>query len=231
MSYINDDFFNNNKVDEQETTVETIKVGEKEYSPEELDRLVGLGQQAVELETKWDTKIDRLMPEFTRSREELKTLKQQQEEAARKATETSTEDVDEKEKERLVRENAKKFGLMTQEDFDNLYANRRAGEKLLESTESVVTKAVEAGNPKTNVEELLTYMAETGIKDPNTAYEVMFKAQLREIEMKKLQNIKPYGLMTDTGSTAGAKMPEPVSITKDNLGSMLDSVLRRGGGQ
>lgn len=228
-----DNFFEDNKVEEQqeESTTEVIKLGDKEYSPDELDRLVGLGQKAVELEQKWDTKLDRLMPEFSRSREELKALKAQQEEAAKKAVETQTENVDEKEQERLVRENAKKFGLMTQEDFDNLYANRRAGEKLLESTESVVTKAVEAGNPKTNVEELLTYMAETGIKNPQTAYEVMFKAQLREIEMKKLNDIRPNGLITNSGSTAGAKTPEPVTVTKDNLSSMLDSVLRRGGGQ
>lgn len=230
-----DDFYKENKVEEQQETIpEVIKVGDKEYSSDELNRLVGLGQQAADLESRWDTKIDRLMPEYTRSREELKTLKQQQEEATRSQTETRQtqgEELSDAEQARLIRDNAKKYGLMTQDDFDNHYANRRAGEKLLEQTESVISKASTEEKPKVSVEELLTYMAETGIKKPDDAYELMFKPQLREIEMKKLQSIRPQGLYTESGSTAGSKTPAPVVVTKDNLGSMLDAVLTRGGGQ
>ena len=61
-----DEFFEDKKMEPQvpeEVTPEVIKLGEKEYSQEELSKLVGLGEQAVELETKWDTKLDRLMPE------------------------------------------------------------------------------------------------------------------------------------------------------------------------
>lgn len=231
-----DNFFEDEKVNEEqpEVPVETFKLGEKEYSQEELQALVGLGEQAKELESKWDTKIDRLMPEYSRSREELKTLREQAQQKVQQQIEEKQEqgqDLSEDEKRRLAKDEARKLGLLTEDDFEEKYAQRRAGEKLLDRTESVISSAAAEGKPKTSTEELLTYMAETGIKNPNDAYELMFKKQLREIEMQKLQSIKPQGIWTESSSTAGAKQPAPVSVTKDNLGPLLDEVLTRGGGQ
>ena len=228
-----DPFFEEDK-EEEVLTAETIKIGEKEYKQEDLQRLVGLGEQASELETKWDTKIDRLMPEYTRSREELKAIKEQAESEAKEKIEKKEaegKDLDEEEKARIVRDELKKHKVVFEDDLENYYQNRRGGEKILEQTEAVVSKAISEDKPKTNTEELLTYMATTGIKNPQVAYEVMFKDKLREIEMQKLQSIKPRGIYSEEGSTAGAKTPPPVQVTKDNLGQMLDEVLTRGGGQ
>lgn len=229
-----DEFFDT-KTEEQSTEQPVpIKLGDKEYTQEELQELVGLGSQAKELESRWDTKIDRLMPEYSRSREELKTLKEQAETKAQTIIDEKKDQGQElspEEQRRLIKEELKKYDVMTRDDFEVEYANRKAGDKLLEKTEAVISKAVAEEMPKTNVEELLTYMAETGIKDPNNAYELMFKKELREIEMKKLQSIRPQGIYTNSSSTAGAKTPAPVSITKDNLGQLLDDVLTRGGGQ
>ena len=233
-----DDFFKEDKMEPQiideTTTPEVIKLGEKEYSQEELSKLVGLGEQAVELEEKWDTKLDRLMPEYSKSRNELKTLKEQAETAAQQTIdkkEEKGEEVSEEERAAIVKAEAKKYGLMTNEDFESQYANRRAGEKLHENVLNVISKAVGEGKPKTTDEELLVYMSETGVKDPQTAYEVMFKNQLREIEMKALSELKPSGLYTESSSTAGSKEPQPVAVTKDNLGDLLGEVLSRNGAQ
>src|SRR3990167_6585037 len=64
---------------------EKVKIGEKEYSQEDLAKLVGDGEKVAELEGKWNTKIDKLYPEYTKSRQELADLKKQQEEAIAKA--------------------------------------------------------------------------------------------------------------------------------------------------
>ena len=70
-----DDFFlEEPKTEEAETEPEKIKLGEKEYTQDELSKLVGLGETANELETKWNTKIDRLYPEYTKATQERKEL-------------------------------------------------------------------------------------------------------------------------------------------------------------
>ena len=231
-----------NFFDDETTNVEeqiqeqpaTIKLGEKEYSQDELQKLVGLGQQAVELEEKWDTKIDRLMPEFSKSREEIKSLREQVETKAQikiEEKESKGEGLSPEEQKKLLKEELKKLDVMTTDDFEEKYWNRRAGEKLYETTESVISRAEKDGLPKTTPEELLSYMGETGIKKPEVAYEVMFKSQLRDIELRKLQSLRPQGLHTTSESTAGAKQPQQVSVTRNNMGSLLDEVLSRGGGQ
>ena len=63
------------KVEEIKEEPQTIKVGEKEYTQEELSRKVGLGELADELESKWNTKIDRLYPEYTKSTQENTELR------------------------------------------------------------------------------------------------------------------------------------------------------------
>ena len=224
------------KVDTQTTQPEPIKLGDKEYSQEDLTRLVGLGEQATELESRWDTKLDRLMPEYSKSREELKTLKEQAVEAAKTKIETkeaSGEDMSEEAKSKLVREELKKYGVMTKEDFEQELNNREAGRRILAKTEDVLSKAKEAGLPETNVEEMLTYMQTKGLgaADPQDVYDLMFKDKLRAIEVAKLAGLRPNGLVTEGSSTAGAKTPPIVQVTKDNLGQMLDAVLTRGGGQ
>lgn len=232
-----DDFFADNKPADQTTTTEnalsqSVRIGEKEYSYEDASRLVGLGEQALDLETRWDTKIDKLMPAYSKSREELQTLKEQAEERANaqiQSKEAKGEDLSEAEKAKLVKDEAKKLGLVTVDDLDSYYQNRRGGEQLLERIDSVVGNAEKQEYPATTREDLLAYMAETGIKDAQIAYEVMFRKDIREIEMKKLQSLRPQGLYTTQSSTAGGKLPATVTPTKENLGQLLEEVLTRGG--
>ena len=75
-----DNFFNTeeNKMEPQEEVKqeeqglpEAIKVGDKAYNQEQIQHLAQLDDQVRDLESKWNTKIDRLMPEFTKSRQQL----------------------------------------------------------------------------------------------------------------------------------------------------------------
>src|ERR1700756_2913716 len=60
-----DKFFNDD-IEEVVDEPQTFKLGEKEYSQDDLSRLVGLGEIAAEAEEKYKTKIDRVWPEFTK---------------------------------------------------------------------------------------------------------------------------------------------------------------------
>src|SRR5258708_40356501 len=73
-----------NQQPEDNQLPEAIRLGDKAYTQEELQSLVGLGEQARDLEGKWNTKIDRLMPEYTKTRQEMADLRRQQDEAQRR---------------------------------------------------------------------------------------------------------------------------------------------------
>lgn len=230
-----DSFFEENKVEEQTVVQpEPIKLGEKEYTQEDLQKLVGLGEQAIELEERWDTKLERLMPEYSKSREELKTLREQAEAKAEERIEkkeASGQEVSQEEQAKIVREELKKHKVVFEDDLENYYQTRRGTEQFVDRTQEVISKAVTDGKPKVSTEDLLTFMKERGVSKPEDAYELMFKKELREIEMQKLQSIKPQGLYTEASSTAGGKIPQPIKVTRDNLDQMLTEVLTRGGGQ
>ena len=125
--------------DKEETKVETqiqeevtkIKVGEAEYDQAELDHLIGLGKSAEELESKWNTKIDRLMPEYTKTTQELKALREEKEEQARLEAERNKpqEEVDWEQTRKQAREEAKKLGLVLDEDLETYYQQRKQGDK------------------------------------------------------------------------------------------------------
>src|SRR3990167_9054592 len=120
------DFFEDKteeKVVEQTEEVqepEKVKVGEKEYTQEELSRLVGLGEIGREAEEKYNVKIDRIWPNHQQTINEklelekrLKDLEEKQVETKAKAGEELT---DEEIKQR-ARAEAKNLGLISVDDF------------------------------------------------------------------------------------------------------------------
>ena len=68
-------------------------------------------------------------------------------------------------------------------------------------------------------------MDENGIKNPNSAYKLMFEPELKEWEKKQINTLRKPGLETDGSSVAGSKAPNPVKVTKDNITELLRQVM------
>lgn len=236
--------------DEQkiETTTETteapttIKVGDREYSQEELNEVVGLGQTAKDYETKWNRPIGDFYPDYTQKSQKLAEF-EKAEKARQEAELTKKQDegvqLTPEEKRELVLREARGYGIVTKEDLDNevnsRVANMLRGQELLNETKIIIKQAQEAGKPSINSDELLDYMEKTGIKDPEVAYKVKFLNELNALETAKIQGIKQPGLDTSAESTAGGKLPEgrqPVT-GRDALAEAMKASLNRraGGGQ
>lgn len=200
---------------------EKIKVGEKEYDQAELEHLVGLGSLGVELEDKWDTKLDKLMPAYTSATQEKKALEEKL-----KVLETPKEVQDEEALKQEALQEAKKLGLLTKDDFETYYQQRRAGEKLLDETNSFLNSVKAEGKPVVETLDLLEYMAGNGFKDPQIAYKVMKEKELDAWKEGKLKELSPEPLVTETTTTA--KTPQDVVINRHNSKDVLSEVLNRG---
>jgi hypothetical protein len=205
----------------EDEIVEKIKVGNEEYTQEELNRLVSLGKIGVEAEEKFNTKIDRVYPEYSKSRNEVKELKEQLEEFKRGNAEPLMQDGNE-EQIQQAKEAAKRLGLMTADEFDQLYAERRASEKLLETVEGLESTYNGAdGRPKFNKLEVLEYMRDNGINDPELAYKVKYEKELDSWKENRLTGAKKSNVVTTTQSSAGSKQPNEVRPTADNLDALV----------
>ena len=221
------DFFNKKEETKVETPIQEevtkIKVGEAEYDQADLDRLIGLGKSAEELETKWNTKIDRLMPEYTKTTQELKVERERREELEKLEAERNKpqEEVDWEVTRKQAREEAKKIGLVLDEDLETYYQQRKQGEEVLSDTRSLIAEIKKDGKPEVTDQELLQYMLDEGVKDPRKAYKLMKEEELESWKEKQLDKLKPSDFHTTTSSTAGAKEPEEVIATSSNLRSLL----------
>ena len=188
-----------------------VKVGEKEYTQDELSRLVGLGETATEFEGKWNRKIDQLYPDYTQKSQKLSELEKQREEEAKsrvKEKEESGEQLSPEELRARAVEEADKLGLIHQGNVNKFISDFMQARDLLDDVEAVIAQAEEDGTPKATAQELLAYMDETGIKSPQYAYRIKFENELEELKSKKVKDIKPKGMETLTTSNAGSKEPE-----------------------
>lgn len=226
---------------QETTTVEQpqpIKLGDKEYTQDELSKLVGLGEIAREFETKWNRPISEFYPDYTRKSQELADLKREREEESKRALEEksrSGQELSAEEARELALQEAKRLGIVTRDEFstevNKAVSDVLAARDLISDVEAVISKAEEEGKPKTTTTDLLKYMEETGFKNPEKAYKDMFESELEQWKEKKLKEIKPAGMETQETTNAGGKQPPaPSTLTKDTLGQAIRDALTRGHG-
>lgn len=211
-----------------QTEAEKVKVGDREYSQEELSRLVGLGSTAQELESKWNTKIDSLMPSYTKATQQLKDYEEQLE-ALKKEQETKRSATPDEmaEARKLLKE---QFGVMTKDEFETAFRSRYEVEKAAEKLNSELDKLAKDvdgtdGRPPFKQEDVLRFMAENNLKDPSMAYKIKFEKELDAWKEKQIQSVKKPGLITEKTAGAGNKQPSPVVPTRANLVELLKEAL------
>lgn len=222
-----DEFFN--EPNEQE--VEKIRLGDEEFSQEELSRLVGLGKIGDEAEKKYHTKLDRVWPQFQTVINEKKALedrlKQEDEIKARVAEQTKTperEDPNRKLSEVEIKEMALKqaeaLGIGPQA-IRNTVMELLQGQQLLSDINNVIDSNTSEGLPDATPEDIIKHMQESGIRNPQKAYQDMFEKEWLESQTEKLAKIKSNGMPTISSSSAGSKQPPAVKITTANLEQMV----------
>lgn len=220
--------------------VPSIKLGDKEYTQEELQEAVGARQMVRDLEEKWDTKIDKVYPKFTQTSTRLKEVEDELNTYKQRDTQkVALQDGDvSDEAKRDARSAAKKLGILTKDDlaelgyvskadFKNFYAEQRESERLLENMNGMA-KEIDGkdGRPPFKTTEILEYMAENRLTNPEVAYRLLHEDKLYAWKEIHIAEAKKPGLVTDTSSSIGSKAPETVKITKANRDDLLTAALR-----
>jgi hypothetical protein len=246
---------NNNFFEDSEETQEPekVKVGETEFSSDELQELIGAGKKLKEIEEKQGQPVDEILTSWGKRGELLgkyksltgtKSVSELEERLAKekelKDNPPTEDQKSQEELERQVRAELEKYGVVTEDKLSKMgvltkeeYENIEAGKRMLRDVKKVIREAKDDGKPETTPEELLKFMRDpANPKDPRNAYDIMFKKQLEDWKQGRIEQVKKPAMATITQSTAGAKQPEfKVPSNKEDLRKSLTAVLNGEGGQ
>ena len=223
------DFINTEEeTSETQQEPEKVKVGEKEYTQEELSKLVGLGEIGAEAEERYNIKLDGVWPKFGQAIDQVKKLEAELEQSKQvQAPKDPNAEPTPEEIAKQAKEEAKKLGLLTVDDI-NQYIEREIDlRELKKDVLSVVEEAEEKYGIKTSEDAIVNHMYETGIKNPQKALKDLYEEKIDAWKEQQLQSLKKPGMATETTTTAGAKEPSVEPVTRDNLSARIDEVLNR----
>lgn len=235
------DFFN--KVDEalqgkepeavvpEVTEPVKVKVGEEEYTQEELERYVGLGKIGAEAEEKYKTPINRVWPEFTKKSQQLSEYETKIKELESKTVAPAVnQPLTPEQRAEAVRQldDLLKDSTVLKDTSRNTTREELQAKDLLNDVALTISNAEEAGLPKSSVADVLDYMQTTGIRNPDVAYRAMFQDEIIRSEAEKIASLKKTPMVTTTQTTAGGKTPAEVKITKENLARLVEEELSKG---
>jgi hypothetical protein len=228
------------EVETQEEIEAKIKLGEMEYSQDELQSLVGLAQKTKEAEQKYNTSFEKVWPEYGRSQSELKKARERIEELERLSQESQDPELTASVAE--AKQAAREIGLILDDDlearvsgvmqksFQRFYTEQREAEQLLgelEKLEGDIGSQEGDTRPKFNKTQVLEHMVNTGFKDPMKAYEDLYRSETDEWRARKLLEARKPGLVTQEQGGAAPKMPETPKVHDGNLKQMLAEIMNR----
>jgi len=213
-----------------------IKVGDAEYTQEEINSMVGVAKQVSETEKRYNTRLDRVWPEYGRSQQRIKELETELESARKPKVEVPADEAQQIEEAKraakklgiLTKDDLTELGIVTRNDFDNYYRVQRETERILDEAGDL-EKEIDGndGRPPFKKEEILEYMQETGVRNMEVAYKLKYETQLDAWKDSKLGSAKKAGIntMQSQGSGSGNKKPADIKITKDNLNALVQEAL------
>lgn len=218
-------------MENNEQIEEKVKLGEEEFTQAELSEMVGMAKSVKEAEEKYNTKLDRVWPEYGRSQTRVKELEQKTAEYEAKLAQVQQAPAlnpNDQEQVKQALDAAKKLGLVTKEDFRTyldqnfreFYVREESAKELLRDSRDLEEEIDgKDGRPAFKTQDILGYMAETGIKNPELAYKTKYESELDSWKESKLAGAKKPGLYTQ--KSGGAKEPPVIRPNKENLDALI----------
>lgn len=208
--------------------MDKYQIGEKEYSLEDLQALIGDGEKKREYEKTYNTTFDSAWSAYGKTQNENKQLREELESLKNKTTETPKLEMPN------LDEVFNQKGFVTREEAERLaderfeYKNQvNAIANQFKKLESEITG--DDGRPKFVKDEVLEFMQQNNIIDAEKAYNMMHLDEIANWKAEQLTK-KPGFAPTNPGQTNAQKTPAPVTYNRDNVDAALREALseRRG---
>lgn len=230
-------------MDTNQDALSKVIINGQEYDASDAQALIERGQHAIELEEKYSTKLDTVVPAYNEAsreraalREELAAAKRELEGFQAKKdqgiTTTPTENSDAIEAARKLgltfKEDLGNQGFIKKEDLDSYWTQKQEEQRAISQVSAEADryeKEIDGsdGRPSFNKKAVVAYASMYKMGSLMEAYEDMNKPQLDswkqiQIEAKRAESLK-------TMNAGGKKEPAKPRVTRDNFKDILGESL------
>lgn len=222
-----------------------VIINGQEFDEAEASTLIEKGRMTSEYEQKWNTPLDKVWPEFGKSRDQLKSVAQERDSAlaelqtfrqkAQEGTETQRDVANAQNaatKLGMSQEEFEKAGFVKKDQleswFEEKYQTKRqqdqAVEQVLKEADKLATELDGGdGRPKFNKKAVMAYASAYGINDLQAAYEDMHDDAIKAWKQMQIDKEKKQSLRTM--NPGGAKQPNTPKVNDDNFKANLKEKL------
>ncbi len=217
---------------------EQIIINGQEFSSEDASRYIDLGRKYSEMESKLNTSLDKVYPEYTKATQRLKELETDNAEKARLLEELQTKKPaipeDRAQAIKAAREMGladqdylKEKGYMTRAEMDSYYTEKQNQQKLVENVlnqADTLAKEIDGsdGRAAFNKKAVLAYAAQYQISDLKEAYEEMYEPNNKAWKDAQIAKASRPGLTTL--KPGGTKQPVKTKVSDDNFKALWDEM-------
>lgn len=211
----------------------TFKVGENEYSSEDVQSMADLKQKVSEIEKNHGS-LDNLTSVYGKQANEVGELRKKLQEvetsndkAERERKQESGEQLTPEEQLRNYVEYSRNAGFVHKDNIQTIINQQLEARDLVNDVKRMQDEVNgEDGKPAFKAEEILKYMQTTGFKDPMKAYKDLHEEAIDKWKEEQLLKNRRPGIETNTESKAGStREPKEVKPTKDNLNDLVSEAL------
>jgi hypothetical protein len=222
------------------TALSKVIINGEEFDATEASDLIGVGRQTREMEQKYNTKLDRVWPEYGRASTELAGARKELEEFRSKqsaGTDTAQDRADAKDAAQTLGINPaelEKAGYVKKDQVEELFSKKfeehetksRAIKSVLDQADNLENQINgEDGRPKFNKRAVMAYASTFGL-GLQEAYDEMHEDSLKAWKDTQLAAEKKKGMKTL--HAGGDKQPTDPKITNDNFKTALREALEGG---
>ncbi len=210
---------------------ETFTIGDKQYTQEELNNLVSLGEKAAIIE-KDNGGLDKVMTDWGRTRAELGDLRKKvaEFESRDQATRAQAGQLTRDEILAKIQEEASSVGLVTAKNAPEIIEQIVESNELKRYTDDLVDELADM-NIEADRDVVIRFMDAADISDPQEAIEKLYGPQIKMWQEQELAKGKPDDWATNTVGGAGSyKLPDGVKINRETSQEDLINVFREAAG-
>ncbi len=231
----------------ESTTIvpEQIIINGQEYSPEDAGNYLELGKKYKDLESKLNTSLDKVYPEYTRATQRNKELEDQlaselqQREALTKKQAEPRDPLDPRDPVNIRKaardvgladvDYLKEQGYVRKSDLDEYFTTRQTQQKLVDN---ILTKASSLenkidgsdGRVPFDSDAVLAYASAYNIEDLEDAYDRMNTKGNARWKNEQLAKVERQGLTTLKGGDRNKREPVAPKVTDDNFGQLWEEM-------
>lgn len=215
-----------------------VVVGDEKFTPDQLQEYVRLGKMAKEVEVKQNTKIDKVMGAWTRDTQEKKQYAERVKELEAQIQQQSQSRVQQHEgvtqdQVRAIRDQLHAVGALTEENVSKVIdkmveervSNMFAGRDLLSQSKKAIKQTQEAYGVEADLEELLTFMNDEGIKNPMSAIKLKYESDIEKAKERKFSESRGNGIFSSNSTRAKSPRYEIDYKDKDKVRKAISETL------